>query len=89
MWVSASRHLTRDFFEHLKAMSNGIPTRLSYDTSVNAYDATAAVGILIQTINAKVGFEELQACNHVRCSDHSVQLAVLQVVRLTQKCLEQ
>lgn len=70
-------------------MNNDILTRLMNVFIDNGCNATASVGILVQMINAEVVLEQLQACNQVRCADHSVQLAVLQLARLKKKCLEQ
>ncbi len=35
---------------------------------------------MFQLINATVGYEQMHPCNHVRCADHSVQIAVLKVL---------
>lgn len=87
--VGVSRRLVQALFEHLKAMGNGILTRLLDVTGENGSDAAEAARMLIQMNNADVELGQLQEGNYVRCAIHSVQLAVLQVVRITKKCLMQ
>lgn len=83
--VGESFRLAGAFFEDLKDVSVGVLRHLSNLTSDNDSNLTVAVWHMIQLINTKVGYKQLLPCNHVQCADHSVQLTVLQVIRLTKK----
>ncbi|OAE20506.1 hypothetical protein AXG93_948s1130 [Marchantia polymorpha subsp. ruderalis] len=78
-----------DLFEYLKRMGRDVVTRILNVTSDHGSDATNAVVRLFQLVNIFVGYEQLRKCNHVRCADHSVQLAVLQVLKLIRQPTEQ
>ncbi|CAK9216854.1 unnamed protein product [Sphagnum troendelagicum] len=72
--------VAKALFEHLKGMGLNMLLKLLNVVSDNGSDATAAVKHMFQLINATVGYEQMRPCNHVRCADHSVQLAVLKVL---------
>jgi hypothetical protein len=76
-------------FEHLKRMGHGTVTRLLNVVSDNGSDATSAVSRLFQLVNTYVGVDQLRPENHVRCADHSVQLAVLNVLKFLKGPTEQ
>ncbi|OAE29031.1 hypothetical protein AXG93_146s1050 [Marchantia polymorpha subsp. ruderalis] len=78
-----------DLFEYLKRMGRDVVTRILNVTSDNGSDATNAVVRLFKLVNIFVGYEQLRKCNHVRCADHSVQLAVLQALKLIRQPTEQ
>jgi hypothetical protein len=67
-------------FEHLKGMGLNVLPKLLNVVSDNGSDVIVAVKHMFQLINATVGYEQMRPCNHVRCADHSVQLAVLKVL---------
>jgi hypothetical protein len=72
--------VAKALFEHLKGMGlNMLPKLLNVVSDIGS-DATTAVKHMFQLINATVGYEQMRPCNHVRCADHSVQLAVLKVL---------
>jgi hypothetical protein len=73
-------HVVKALFEHLKGMGLNVLPKLLNVVSDNGSDATAAVKHMFQLINATVGYEQMRRCNHVRCADHSIQLAVLKVL---------
>jgi hypothetical protein len=70
-------------------MGRDVLTRLPNVVSDNCGDATAAVKQLFQLFNGAVGYEQMLPSNHVRCSDHSVQLGVAKVLTLIQQTNEQ
>jgi hypothetical protein len=35
---------------------------------------------LFQLVNTFIGYEQMRKVNHIRCADHSVQLAMLKVL---------
>ena len=72
--------VAKDLFEHLKGMGLNVLTKLLNVVSDNGSDAIVAVKHMFQLVNAAVGYEHMRSCNHVRCADHSVQLAVLKVL---------
>ena len=72
--------VAKDLFEHLKGMGLNVLTKLLNVVSDNGSDAIAAVKHMFQLINVAVGYEHMRSCNHIRCADHSVQLAVLKVL---------
>lgn len=78
-----------DLFEYLKRMGRDVVTRILNVTSDNGSDATNAVVRLFKLMNIFVGYEQLRKCNHVRCANHSVQLAVLQALKLIRQPTEQ
>jgi hypothetical protein len=73
-------HIAKALFEHLKGMGLNVLPKLLNVMSDNGSNATAAVKHMFQLINAMVRYEQMCPCNHVRCADHSVQLAVLKVL---------
>jgi hypothetical protein len=73
----------------VKGMGLDLLTRLLKVVSENGGDATAAVKQLFQLVNGAVGYEHMLPSNHVRCSDHSVQLGVVKVLTLIQQTNEQ
>ncbi|KAH8936327.1 hypothetical protein BDL97_17G079600 [Sphagnum fallax] len=72
--------VAKALFEHLKGMGLNVLPKLLNVVSDNSSDAIAAVKHMFQLINATVGYEQMRPCNHVRCADHSGQLAVLKVL---------
>jgi predicted GNAT superfamily acetyltransferase len=79
------RRVGTALFEHSKDMGRDELTRLLNVVSDNGGDATAAFKQLFQLVNGAVGFDQMLPSNHVRCSDHSVQLAVIKVLTLIQQ----
>ncbi|BBN07255.1 hypothetical protein Mp_4g02340 [Marchantia polymorpha subsp. ruderalis] len=71
-----------DLIEYLKRMGRDLVTRILNVTSDNGSDATNAVVRLFKLVNIFVGYEQLRKCNQVKCADHSIQLAVLQALKL-------
>jgi hypothetical protein len=70
-------------------MGRDVLTRLPNVVSDNGGDATAALKQLYRLFNGAVGYEQMHPSNHVRCSDHSVQLGVVKVLTLIQQTNEQ
>ncbi|BBN17194.1 hypothetical protein Mp_7g12680 [Marchantia polymorpha subsp. ruderalis] len=68
-----------DLFEYLKRMAE----------INNGTNVTNAVVRLFKLVNIFVGYEQVRKCNHVRCADHFVQLAVLQALKLIRQSTEQ
>jgi hypothetical protein len=73
-------HVAKAFFEHLKGMGLNMLPKLLNVVSENGFDATAAMKHMFQLINATIEYEQMRSCNHVRCTNHSVQLAILKVL---------
>jgi len=69
--------IAKALFEHLKGMGLNVLPKLLNVMSDNGSDATTAVKHMFQLINATVRYEQMHPCNHVRCANHSVQLAIL------------
>jgi hypothetical protein len=69
-------------------MGRDVLTRLMNLVSDNGGDYTAAVKQLLQLVNGVVIFDQMLPSNHVRCSDHSVQLGVIKVLTLIQQTNE-
>jgi hypothetical protein len=42
-----------------------------------------------QLVNTCIGYEQMRKVNHVRCANHSVQLAVLKVLMVIKEPTEQ
>jgi hypothetical protein len=72
--------IAKALFEHLKGMGLNMLPKLLNVVSDNSSDAIVAVKHMFQLINATVEYEQMRPCNHIRCVDHSVQLAVLKVL---------
>jgi hypothetical protein len=87
--TGVGRRVGTALFEHLKGMGRDVLTRLLNVVNNNGGDVTAAVKQLFQLVNGAVGYEQMLPSNHVRCSDHSVQLGGTKVLTLVQKTNEQ
>jgi hypothetical protein len=87
--TGVGRRVRPALFEYVKGMGRDVLTRLLNVVSDNGGDATAAVKELFQLVNGVVGYEQMLPSNHVRCSDHSVQLGGAKVLTLIQKTNEQ
>jgi len=72
--------IVKALFEQLKGMGLNVLPKLLNVVSDNGSNATVAVKHMFQLINAMVGYEQMRPCNHVRCANHSVQLAILKVL---------
>jgi hypothetical protein len=72
--------VTKTLFEHLKGMGLNVLPKLLNVVNDNGSDATTAVKHMFQLVNAMVGYEQMRPCNHVRCADHSIQLAILKAL---------
>ncbi len=72
--------VAKALFEHLKGMGLNMLFKLLNVVSNNGSDAIATVKHIFQLINAAIKYEQMRLCNHVRCVDHSIQLAVLKVM---------
>jgi hypothetical protein len=83
--TGVGRRVGTALFGHLKGMGREVLTRLLNVVSDNGEDATAAVKQLFQLVNGAVDYEQMLPSNHVRCSDHSVQLGVVKVLTLIQQ----
>eukprot|EP00842_Homolaphlyctis_polyrhiza_P002298 jgi/Hompol1/3069/HPOL_006318-RA len=81
----AGQRVGSALFEYLKRMGRDVVTRLLNVVTDNGSDAVAAVTRLFQLVNTFVGYEQMHRFNHVRCADHSVQLAVLTVLKTVKK----
>jgi hypothetical protein len=68
-------------FEYLKSIGRGVLTRVLNVVTDNGFDATAAVWRFFQLVNSFVSYKQLRKANHVRCADHTLQLAVLKVLK--------
>ncbi len=55
-------------------------THLLNVVNENGSDTTTAVARLFQLVNTFIDYEQMRKVNHVRCTNHSVQLAVLKVL---------
>ncbi|BBN11529.1 hypothetical protein Mp_5g12710 [Marchantia polymorpha subsp. ruderalis] len=86
--TGVGRRVGTPLFEHLKGMGTGVLTRFLNVVSDNGFDAIVAVRRLFQLINASVGFEQIPNFNHVRCADHSIQLAVIKLFSFTKNSME-
>jgi hypothetical protein len=86
--TGVGRRVGTALFEHLNGMCRDMLTRLLHVVSDSGGDATAAVKKLFQLVNGAVGFDQMLPSNHVRCSDHSVQLGVIKVLTLIQQTNE-
>ncbi|OAE26866.1 hypothetical protein AXG93_4360s1200 [Marchantia polymorpha subsp. ruderalis] len=82
-------HIEIDLFEYLKHMGRHVVTRVLNVTNDNGSDTTNAILRLFQPVNVFVGYEQLRKCNHVKCADYFVQLAVLEVLKLIRQPTEQ
>jgi hypothetical protein len=83
--TGVGRRVGRALFEHLKGMGRDVLTRLLSLVRDNGGDAAAAVKQPFQLVNGAVNYEQMLPSNHVRCSDHSVQLGVVKVLTLIQQ----
>ncbi len=72
--------VAKALFEHFEGMGLNVLSKLLNVVTDNGSDATVAVKHMFQLINAIIRYEQMRPCNHVRCADHSVQLAVLKVL---------
>jgi len=77
---SIGARVAKAFFEHLKGMGLTLLPKLLNVVSDNGFDATVAMKHMFQLINATVEYEQMRSCNHVRCTDHSIQLAIMKVL---------
>jgi hypothetical protein len=87
--TGVSNRVGAALFEYLKRLGRDVVTRLLNVVSDNGTDATVAVARLFQLVNTFVGYEQMRKVNHVRCADHSVQLAVLKVLTFIKEPTEQ
>lgn len=76
-------------FEYLKHMGRDVVTCLLNVVNDNGSDTTAAITRLFQLINTFIGYEQMRKVNHIRCTDHSVQLVVLKVLTFIKEPTEQ
>jgi hypothetical protein len=83
--TGVSRRVGTAMFERLKGMGRDMLTLLLNVVSDNGGNATAAIKQLFQLVNGAIGYEQMLPSNHVRCSDHSVQLDVVKVLMLIQQ----
>ncbi|CAM6015964.1 unnamed protein product [Sphagnum balticum] len=72
--------IAKALFEHLRGMGLKVLPKLLNVVNDNSSNATTIVKHMFQLINAVVGYEQMRPCNHVRCTNHSVQLTVLKVL---------
>jgi len=72
--------IAKALFEHLEGMGLNVLPKLLNVMNDNGSDVTIAMKHMFQLINAMVKYEQMRPCNHVRCADQFVQLAVLKVL---------
>jgi hypothetical protein len=76
-------------FEYLKRLGRDVVTRLLNIISDNGSDAKAAVAHLFQLVNTFIRYKHMHKVNHIRCTNHSVQLDVLKVLTFIKEPTEQ
>jgi hypothetical protein len=69
-------------FTHLKSMGHPVLAKLLNVVSDNGSDAISAVATLFCLVNTLVGYNQMLSSNHVRCACRSVQIGVIQVLKL-------
>jgi hypothetical protein len=87
--IGVSKRVGAALFEYLKHLGRDVVTCLLNIVSDNGTDATVAVAWLFQLVNTFIGYEQMRKVNHIRCADHSVQLAVLKVLTFIKEPTEQ
>jgi hypothetical protein len=75
-----SKRVGAALFEYLKRLGQDVVMRLLNLVSDNGLDPTVVIARLFQLVNTFIGYEQMCKVNHVRCTDHSVRLAVLKVL---------
>ncbi len=87
--TSVSKRVRAALFEYLKRLGQDVVTRLLNVVSDNGSNATAAVARLFQLVNTFIGYKYMCKVNHIRCTDHSVELIVLKVLTFIKEPVEQ
>ncbi|KAH9542163.1 hypothetical protein CY35_14G101700 [Sphagnum magellanicum] len=87
--INVNKHVRAALFEYLKRLGQDVVTCLLNVVNNNGSDATNAVARLFQLVNTFIGYEQMCKVNHVQCSDHSVQLAMLKVLTFIKEPTEQ
>jgi len=87
--TDVSKRVGAALFEYLKRLGRDVLTCLLNVVNDNGSDAMVVIARLFQLVNTFIGYEQMRKVNHVRCTDHSVQLAVLKVLMFIKEPTEQ
>jgi hypothetical protein len=87
--TSVSKRVGAAMFEYLKHLGRDVVMRLLNVVNDNGSNATTAIARLFQLVNTFIGYEQMHKVNHIRCANHSIQLAVLKVLTFIKERTEQ